>query len=91
MSWKGVLLEDHTAYKPKYGYHLAFFAWNGTVLVLEGLLYKHPFVQEMKRRLSSFVITFLVIMTVLPIGHWFTGESCLASVVPSRNMCSYLL
>jgi len=68
------MLKNNKPFTPNYGNHLAFFAWNGVVLVLEGLFYKHPLVQQMKRRLPSAVITAMVIMTVLPIGHWFTDE-----------------
>lgn len=71
---KGVILEDDSAYTPKYGSHLAFFAWNGIVLMLEGLLHKHPIIQKMKRTLPAPIITAMVLMTVLPVGHWFTGE-----------------
>ena len=66
--------EGHKPFTPSYGNHLAFFAWNGFVLAAEGLLYKHPIIQEMKRWLPPPVITAMVIMTVLPIGHWFTGK-----------------
>ena len=75
LAFKGVLLgEDHSSSTPKYGYHFAFFVWNGIVLALEGLFHKHPIVQRMKQILPAPIITMLVIMTVLPIGHWFTGE-----------------
>ena len=73
LAFKGVLLEDHSAYAPKYGYHLAFFVWNGLVLILEGLFYTHPIVQWTKNTLPTPLIVAMVIMTVLPIGHWFTG------------------
>lgn len=71
---KGVMLEDHSAYTPKYGYHLAFFAWNGMVLMLEGLFHNHAFILALKSALPGPVITTMVLMTVLPIGHWFTGK-----------------
>jgi len=71
---KGVLLEDDTAYMPNYGYHLAFFVWNGLVLMLEGLFYEHFFVQGLKQNLPEPIIVATVIMMVLPIGHWFTDE-----------------
>jgi Membrane bound O-acyl transferase family len=72
---KRVVLGDHTAYAPKYGIHLAFFAWNGVVLSLEGIFHNHPFIQKLKKSLPSPAITAMVIMTVLPVAHWFTGES----------------
>jgi len=74
IAMKGVLLEDHSAYTPKYGNHLLFFAWNGIVLALESLYWRHPVMQWTKKTLPRPLITMLVIMTVLPVGHWFTGE-----------------
>jgi hypothetical protein len=74
LAFKGILLEDHTAYVPRYGYHLAFFLWNGMAIILENMFYKHPVVLWFKENLPAPVITFLVIMIVLPIGHWFTGK-----------------
>lgn len=70
---KGAMPNDKNAHLPKYGNHLAFFAWNGVVLMLEGLFYKHAIIQKVKTTLPDVVITAMVIMTVLPIGHWFTG------------------
>ena len=75
LSLKKILLADHTAYTPRYGYHLIFFIWNGIVLSLENLLSKHPVFQWMSKNLPKPIITAFVIMTVLPVGHWFTGKS----------------
>ena len=75
LAFKGVLLDDHSAYTPRYGYHLAFFVWNGLILILEGIFCKHPIIQWIKKTLPMPVIVAMVLMTVLPIGHWFTGKS----------------
>ena len=73
LAFKHVLLKDHTAYVPRYGMHLYFFLWNGIVLILESIFYKHPIFQWMKTTLPRPLLTMTVLMTVLPIGHWFTG------------------
>ena len=88
LAFKGVLLDDHSAYTPRYGYHLAFFVWNGLNLILEGIFYKHPIIQWMKRTLPKPVIVVMVLMTVLPIGHWFTGKSHLACFGSRRGTLS---
>ena len=54
----GVAQRDHSTYSPpRYGYHLAFFAWNGVVLTLEFLYAKQPFFQTLKKALPAPVIT----------------------------------
>lgn len=61
-------------YRPEYGSHLLFFLWCGVVLVLESAFCKHPVVLTLKKRLIRPARTFLVLLTVLPIGHFFTDE-----------------
>ncbi|CAB9527527.1 Probable long-chain-alcohol O-fatty-acyltransferase [Seminavis robusta] len=74
LAMKARVLEDDSFYTPKYGYHLAFFAWNGLAIMMEHAVSDHPFVRWMKNNLPRPVITTLVICTVLPVGHWFTDE-----------------
>ena len=82
MSFRG----QHT-YRPRYGMQFAFFLWNGIVLMLErtyrrlrktrkdGRLSRiHGQVSSMLASFPQPVQTALVLMTVLPIGHWFTDE-----------------
>lgn len=61
-------------YEPYYGRHLAFFAWNGFVVLLEHALSPLPVFQWMKANLPKRVISALVLLTVIPISHWFTDE-----------------
>jgi hypothetical protein len=61
-------------YVPYYGRHLAFFMWNGFVLLLEYLLSPLPLFQWAKTHLPQPVVTALTLLTVLPISHWFTDE-----------------
>jgi hypothetical protein len=58
-----------------YGSHLAFFLWNGTVLVMEHLLKGHAFVTWIQKHLPAPpapIRTALVILTVLPVAMLFT-------------------
>jgi hypothetical protein len=61
-------------YAPNYGHQLVFFAWNGTVLALEGVFSGHPAIQWMSKNLPKPIITALVLLTVLPISHFFVDE-----------------
>ena len=54
------------------GNALFFFLWNGFLLFMEQCLKSIKICQHIASVLPSFVITTLVIMTALPISHWFT-------------------
>jgi hypothetical protein len=79
----------HTAYRPRYGLQFAFFLWNGVVLMMERWFRKQVkttpsdgWLSRIQAVLSSLprpIQTALVLMTVLPIGHWFTDEYIRAS------------
>lgn len=64
----------HSCFRPKYGNHIAFFLWNGVVIILEHLLCNLHIFQWMKKVLPKSIITMLVIMTALPVAHLFTDE-----------------
>jgi hypothetical protein len=55
-----------------YGSHLAFFLWNGTVLILEHLLEGHAIVTWIQTHFPAPIRTALVILTVLPVAMLFT-------------------
>ena len=61
-------------YEPYYGRHLLFFVWNGFVVLFEYLLSPLPVFQWLKANLSKRIISALVLITVLPVSHWFTDE-----------------
>ena len=61
-------------YEPCYGRHLAFFVWNGFVVLLEYVLSPLPVFQWMKANLPKRILSALVLFTVIPISHWFTDE-----------------
>jgi hypothetical protein len=55
-----------------YGHQLAFFLWNGTVLILEHLLKGHAVVAWIQTHFPAPIRTALVILTVLPVAMLFT-------------------
>jgi Membrane bound O-acyl transferase family len=57
---------------PLYTKLTAFFAWNGIVTLLERPL--APFVQPITSKLPTLIVSTLVVLTVLPVSHWFTGD-----------------
>ena len=65
---------------PNYGNHMSFFAWNGTVLIFESLYGSTWIFRWMKHRLPQPIITSLILLTALPIAHWFTHELIILGV-----------
>jgi hypothetical protein len=55
-----------------YGHQLAFFLWNGTVLILEHLLKGHAVVTWIQTHFPAPIRTALVLLTVLPVAMLFT-------------------
>jgi hypothetical protein len=50
----------------------AFFAWNGVVMLLERPL--GPYVRPLTSRLPVAVVSTLVVLTALPVSHWYSGD-----------------
>ena len=63
-----------TPYRPAYGMHFAFFLWNGFVMLLENVFHDCKLVDSCKESLPRWAMTALVLLTVIPISHWFTDE-----------------
>lgn len=61
-------------YEVAIGRHLLFFAWNGCLVLLDKLVSGLSLFQWVKTTLPKPVVTALVLLTVLPISHWFTDE-----------------
>jgi hypothetical protein len=59
---------------PIYGKSMLFFGWNGVVIVIEYFIGHFWVFQWTKNVLPGPILTILVIMASLPIGHWFTGD-----------------
>ena len=52
----------------------AFFAWNGAVMLLEKPLGKLPPFTSFSKHLPLPILSTLVILTALPVSHWYTGD-----------------
>jgi len=61
-----------------YGMHMAFFVYNGIVIFIEYALKGNKFVArclaEIQKVLPKQAITAFVLLTVIPVSHWFTDE-----------------
>jgi len=66
--------ETNTLYDPRYGKHMAFFAWNAFVMTMEYFLAGNSILLWLGKKLPQPIKTMLVLMTVIPISHWFTHE-----------------
>lgn len=60
-------------YQYKYGKLLAFFTWNGIVMLLERPFAKYLFANR-QPQLPIPIISTLVVLTALPVGHWYFGD-----------------
>jgi len=69
---KGKLYADQH-YVPRHGAHLLFFSWNGFVMIAEHVLSEIVLVKRFEG-LPRPLLTFLTLMTVLPVSHLFTDE-----------------
>ena len=69
-------------YFPRFGAHVAFFLWNGVVLCLEHLLSGAKEVEWLSNVLPRPIKTGLVLLAVLPVGHWFTDEYVANGMLP---------
>lgn len=65
-------LQSYT--QPAMGKQFIFFAWNAVVVLLERRVARHRLFSLMQERLPQPILTFLVLLTVLPIAHLFTDE-----------------
>jgi hypothetical protein len=73
-------------YIPRFGAHVAFFVWNGVVLCLEHLLGNTKEIALVSQVLPKPVRTAFVLLTVLPISHWFTDEYISNGMLPDFAM-----
>jgi len=51
-----------------------FFAWNGMIISAEYIIGKAYVFQLISEKCPKIVVSFLVVLTALPIAHWFTGD-----------------
>lgn len=64
-SWEGA------QYNPLLGSNMAFFVWNGITMIVEKCLGGSKKIELLGRFLPRPVVTFLILMTSLPVAHWF--------------------
>jgi len=55
------------------GTNMAFFAWNGILVVIERLLKKHPMAKSIGLALPPYVVPFFIVLMALPVAHWFSN------------------
>lgn len=65
---------------PVFGKQICFFGWNGILVMVEYFiigkgLAKGPR-EWISKHLPRLVIGIMVVITALPVGHWFTGDFC---------------
>ena len=61
-------------FEPNYFRQTGFFLWNALMLILEQYLSSVDELKQFASKLPRPVRTALVVMTSLPISHWFTDE-----------------
>ena len=52
----------------------AFFLWNGVIILLEKPMAKLPPVAWCSTNLPRPLVSTLVLLTALPVSHWYTGD-----------------
>jgi hypothetical protein len=73
-------------YVPRFGAHVAFFAWNGVVLCLERILGGTKEISLISQTLPGPIRTACVLLMVLPVAHWFTDEYVSNGMLPDFAM-----
>ena len=59
---------------PKCGKLTLFFLWNGVMMMLQKPLGKLPPFTWISKNLPVPIVSTLVLLTALPVSHWFTGD-----------------
>lgn len=62
------------AFKPNFTAQLLFFLWNGLMLLLEGILSQNVTFAQVSSKIPPRLKNMIVLMTVLPVSHWFLDE-----------------
>lgn len=76
MSLRGGVPNNPTGepFVPSYGRQWIFFTWNGAVLLVEHALQGTAVIRFLQNNLPKPARTALVLLTVIPIAHFFTDE-----------------
>ena len=62
------------SFQPNFTAQLFFFLWNGLLLLLEGMLSRNQTFFLLSSKIPPRLKNVLVLMTVLPVSHWFLDE-----------------
>jgi hypothetical protein len=60
-------------YVPPFGKSLLFFGWNGVLLVIEHWIGRERW-NELIKPYPRFLVSMVVVLAALPVGHLFTGD-----------------
>ena len=74
-------------YPSMYGGQMMFFFWCGFTVAVEVFVIKYfPVVNQMTKRLPTFVLTIMTLMSSLPFAHLFFGEMVAANYFNDCHM-----
>ena len=83
--------DSSSCFAPVYFKVLAFFAWNGILVLLERPLSKTRVCQALKELLPVPVISTLVLMPALPVAHWFVTDWVLGGFYLDLSMAFWTI
>ena len=65
---------EYVDFHPNYSAQLFFFLWNGVALLVEGMVSQKKKFATFSSRIPLRIKNIFVVLTVLPIAHWFLDE-----------------
>lgn len=65
--------DDHNDFAPIFWKLTAFFAWNGVIMWLERSAVG-SWCGKLTRRWPTLLVSTLVVLTALPVSHWYSGD-----------------
>ena len=66
----------------QYGLQISFFLFNGGVMLIEFTISEYYAFRLINNKLPRVIVSLLVIITVLPVSHWFTEGMKDISLLP---------
>jgi hypothetical protein len=69
------------------GSQTAFFVWNFVVITIERLLVKNEIFANYARRVPRSLVPSLIVMTSLPVAHWFRDPYMYGGFFRDYEMC----
>ncbi|CAB9497464.1 Pfam:DUF821 [Seminavis robusta] len=68
-----------------------FFLWQAGVMTVERLVGKYPPFSWIGQNLPTPIVSTLVVMTSLPVSHWFFGDYCMGGTYPSISQSLWIV